>query len=275
MAQTLSVGDLTVHVEGQGPRTIVMVHGWPDTHALWDPQVAALREHYRCVRFTLPGFDKAHPRRVRQIDDTVADLLAVVDAVSPHQPVVLLLHDWGCVFGYALAERHPDRVSAIMGIDVGDAGSGEHLAGLGAKAKLMIAGYQLWLALAWNLGGKVGDGMTRRMASLLRAPGAPSTIGSWMNYPYHVQWTRGYPRMPASSQVPMLFVYGTRKPFMFHSEAWAKALASQPYNEVHAISANHWVSLNASAQFNALAMAWLDKLGSPRTVTTGSTGPSQ
>jgi len=260
MAEIQRVGDLTVHVEGQGPQTIVMVHGWPDTQALWDPQVAALRAHYRCVRFTLPGFDKAHPRRVRQLDEVVAELLAVLDAVSPHHPVVLLLHDWGCVFGYALANKYPDRVSAVIGIDVGDAASREHVASLSAKAKLMIAGYQMWLALAWNLGGAVGDRMTRRMAALLRAPGAPSAIGSWMNFPYHVQWTRGYPRTPFAPAMPMLFVYGTRKPFMFHSEAWAAALAGLPYSEVHALRANHWVSRNAAEQFNDLALGWLARL---------------
>lgn len=237
-----------------------MVHGWPDTQALWDPQVAAMREHYRCVRFTLPGFDKGHPRRVYQLEEIVAQLLAVVDAVSPHQPVVLLLHDWGCVFGYALASKHPDRISAIIGIDIGDAGSGEHVAALGVKAKLMVATYQLWLALAWNLGGAVGDWMTRRMASLMHSPGAPSTIGSWMNYPYHVQWTRGYPHKPFAPKVPMLFVYGKRKPFMFHSQAWCTTLAGRPHKEVHALRSSHWVSNSVAAEFNALALVWLISL---------------
>lgn len=263
-ATTLTVGNLTVHVEGTGPQTVVMVHGWPDTQALWDPQVAAMREHYRCVRFTLPGFDKRHPRRVYPLEDVVAQLLAVLDAVSPHQPVVLLLHDWGCVFGYALASRHPDRVSAIIGIDIGDAGSREHVAALGVKAKWMVVAYQLWLALAWNLGGAAGDWMTRRMAALLHAPGTPATIGSWMNYPYHVQWTRGYPRKPFSPTVPMLFVYGTHKPFMFHSQAWCTAVAASPHSAVHALRSNHWVSSYAAAEFNTLALAWLDSLGPKR-----------
>ena len=39
-----------------------MVHGWPDTYRLWDGQVEALKDRYRCVRFTLPGFDAAQPR---------------------------------------------------------------------------------------------------------------------------------------------------------------------------------------------------------------------
>ena len=48
--------DVELLVEGAGERAIVMVHGWPDTHRLWDGQVAALKNRYLCVRFTLPGF---------------------------------------------------------------------------------------------------------------------------------------------------------------------------------------------------------------------------
>ncbi len=51
------IAGLDVTLEGDGARTVVMLHGWPDTQALWAPQVAALRTHARCVRFTLPGFD--------------------------------------------------------------------------------------------------------------------------------------------------------------------------------------------------------------------------
>ena len=56
------IDDVEVHVEGEGAETIVMVHGWPDTYRLWDSAVAALKDRYRCVRFTLPGFDAAKPR---------------------------------------------------------------------------------------------------------------------------------------------------------------------------------------------------------------------
>ena len=51
------IDGIDVRAEGQGPRTVVMVHGWPDTYRVWDAQVAALQGQYRCVRFTLPGFD--------------------------------------------------------------------------------------------------------------------------------------------------------------------------------------------------------------------------
>ena len=103
-------------------------------------------------------------------------------------PVVLLLHDWGCLYGYQFAMRYPELVERIVGVDIGDAGSRAHLEELGWHGKLVIAAYQNWLALAWRIGGGVGDAMSRAMARLLRCPTDPKAIGAHMAYPYAVRW---------------------------------------------------------------------------------------
>src|SRR5450830_1046757 len=105
--QLLVVNDTEVYLHGQGNHTIVMFHGWPDSYRLWDGMVDALAPQYRCARFTLPGFEMLATGKQRSLNEMTAQLLAIVDAVSPHQPVTLLLHDWGCIFGYELAMRHP------------------------------------------------------------------------------------------------------------------------------------------------------------------------
>jgi len=255
MNHTQTIDGVEVRIDGSGPRTLVMIHGWPDTAALWEPQVQAFAEECRCVRFTLPGFDRAHPRRVYPIEEIVATLHHIVTTVSPGQPVTVLMHDWGCVFGYRFIDAHPDLVAAVIALDVGDAGSREHLAALGLRAKLAVAAYQLWLALAWHLPTALGDWMTRKMAGWLRAPGPVANIGAHMNYPYHVQWTQGYRSRPFQPPAPMLFVYGQRKPFMFHSHAWATSLATRPQCKVEGLPCGHWVS--RTAQFNGLALGWL------------------
>ena len=53
--ETTAVQGTEVWIEGQGAQNILMIHGWPDTHKLWDGTVQALQGQYRCVRFTLPG----------------------------------------------------------------------------------------------------------------------------------------------------------------------------------------------------------------------------
>ncbi|MEZ5658355.1 MAG: alpha/beta hydrolase [Burkholderiaceae bacterium] len=233
--QRWPIDPVEVLVEGQGEQTILMIHGWPDTLALWDAQVAALSRRYRCARFTLPGFaGTARQAQAWSLNEITALIGRIVEALNPGGPVILLVHDWGALFGYHFIMSHPQRVSRLIGLDIGDAGSADHVRSLGIREKAMVAGYQLWLALAWRLGGALGDRMTRAMARWLRAPGEPATIGARMNYPYDITWFRSHGSyrhvrgLKLPLPVPMLFVYGERKPFMFHSQPWLDSLATQP-----------------------------------------------
>ena len=90
----MRVNGVEVLVEGAGRQAVVMIHGWPDTLRLWDGQVAALQDRYRCVRFTLPGFDKNERRKAYTLDELIAFMDEVIERVSPGKPVILMLHDW-------------------------------------------------------------------------------------------------------------------------------------------------------------------------------------
>ena len=199
---------------------------------------------------------RGRPRRIYGIDEIVATFRQEVDAVSPDRPVTLL-HDWGCVFGYPFAQAHPERVEAVVGVDVGDAGSRAHLAGLGLGDKVGMAAYQLCLVLAWHLPVAWGDALTRRIALGL-SPGDMAKVGAQMNYPYVVQWTRGYGRDPFVPRCQMLFVYGSRKPFMFHSAGWPETMRATPGGQALALETGHWVTHQGAADFNAALLRWLE-----------------
>ncbi|HSV53893.1 MAG TPA: alpha/beta fold hydrolase [Burkholderiaceae bacterium] len=263
--QQLAVDGIKVFIEGEGPQTVVMIHGWPDTHRLWDAQVALLRGSHRCVRFTLPGFDVARPPRPQSLAQMVALFRNIVDRVSPDQPVTLLLHDWGAIFGYQFAAQHRDRVARIIGVDVGDTNSGAYLKSLGFKAKWMIFAYQVWLAIAWLMAWKLGGSfaglanrMTRRMASAIRCKTDPAQIGWQMNYPYHMQWTGGFrDALQFVPHCPMLYIYGKRKPFMFQSPQWLEKIAGLPGCAVHDFATGHWVMVHKPDAFNRCIAEWL------------------
>lgn len=266
-AATLVVDGVEVVVEGHGDEALLMVHGWPDTAALWDAQVAALAPAWRCVRFTLPGFDAAHGPRPVPLAHSVALLGRIADAVSPGRPVSLLLHDWGCAYGYLYALHAPARVRRIVGVDVGDAGSAAHARSLTAVDKVLVAGYQLWLALAWHLGGGAGNAMSRVLARLAGAPGGTAHVGWAMNYPYSLLWRGRYAPLLQAMQrfepaVPMLFVHGRRKPLMFHSPSWAAALSQRPGCRVLGLDTGHWPMAEQPAAFNAAVRGWLAGPGS-------------
>ena len=251
--------------EGDGPQTVVCIHGWPDTHHLWDDTVAALKSQHRCVRFTLPGFEGPPQGSALSLEELTARLLAIVDAVSPGKPVTLLLHDWGCVFGYELAARHPERVARIVAVDIGDARSPEFLKSLSATHMLMLVAYQVWLAKCWLVGRfvstRLANSMTRWMARMMRCPASPDSIHWHMNYPYAMTWFGlggGLRRLKNyKPHCPMLYLYGQCKPFMFHSPQWLERLNAAPASQTQKFQAGHWVMLDKPQEFVGAVQGWL------------------
>ena len=250
-----------VIVEGAGPRTIVMIHGWPDTHRLWDGQVAALKDRYRCVRFTLPGFDPSPGARAYSFNELLEAIRRVIENAAAGGKVTLLLHDWGCFLGYQLAMRHPELVERVIGVDIGDAGSRSHRAELGLSGRLKVVAYQVWLALAWRIGGQAGNAMARWMARVARCPTDPRTIGAQMGYLYALRWLNVAGGLHGirvfDPHTPMLFIYGERKRFMFHSRDWTERLAARAGSRVVGFPTGHWVMMEEPRGFNHALLSWL------------------
>ena len=252
--------DVELHVEGSGAETIVMVHGWPDTWRLWDSQVEALKGRYRCVRYTLPGFDRATPRRAYPLGELLEHLKGVVEQYCPTGRAILMLHDWGCVLGYDFAMRHPQLVSRIVGVDIGDPASWRRSAT--AREKFLALAYQVWLALAWMIGGGLGDWMTRALARLAKCPSDAAAANSGMNYPYFLLWFGS--RESFRGQLhrfkppcPILFIYGRRKLIQFHARSWADELRNDPANRVEEFDTGHWVMSELPERFNQVVGSWL------------------
>jgi pimeloyl-ACP methyl ester carboxylesterase len=55
----------------------------------------------------------------------------------------------------------------------------------------------------------------------------------------------------------MLFVYGERKPFMFHSRRWLDKLSNQPGSAVLGLPYGHWVMISRPQAFHTGVRAWL------------------
>lgn len=254
----MKVGDVEVRVEGSGPETILMIHGWPDTERLWDGTVDALKGQYRCARFTLPGFTDPDATRGWLLEDLSALVDAIVtELVGPQGKVILLLHDWGCMVGYQYQVRRPQRVAKVIGVDVGDPLSLRKE--LTRRGMAMVLGYQLWLAAAWKIRGPLGDGMTRFMARRLRYLGDMGAVSSAMCWPYWMVWFGGWRGevRPFLPDCPMFYLYARRKPLMFHAQSWLEALQARPGNRVQGFDTGHWIMLADPAGFNGAIAQWL------------------
>ncbi|EOM75689.1 alpha/beta fold hydrolase [Rhodococcus rhodnii] len=114
--------DLAVVVEGNPDgETLVLVHGWPDTHGMWGGVVERLGDRFRIVRFDNRGAgESSAPKGVEwySLGHLAADLFAVIEAVSPDAPVHVLAHDWGSVAVWeAVCEPGaPERIASFTSV---------------------------------------------------------------------------------------------------------------------------------------------------------------
>ncbi|BDB42022.1 MULTISPECIES: SDR family oxidoreductase [Mycobacterium] len=113
---------IAVYEDGnrEGP-TVVLVHGWPDSHALWDGVVPLLAQRFRIVRYDNRGVGlSSAPKPVSAY--TMAryadDFAAVIAELSPGQPVHVLAHDWGSVgvWEYLARPGASDRVATFTSV---------------------------------------------------------------------------------------------------------------------------------------------------------------
>jgi NAD(P)-dependent dehydrogenase (short-subunit alcohol dehydrogenase family)/pimeloyl-ACP methyl ester carboxylesterase len=101
--------------------TVVLVHGWPDTHSMWDELVAELSPTLHTVAYDVRGMGRSlAPDRADAflLSELALDLGAVIDAVSPDQRVHLIGHDWGAFQSWE-AVCQPgatDRIASLTAI---------------------------------------------------------------------------------------------------------------------------------------------------------------
>ncbi|HUM51916.1 MAG TPA: alpha/beta hydrolase [Chitinophagales bacterium] len=257
MKKTIDVQGTTVHINGEGKSVIVMIHGWPDTHEIWQKQVDYFRKDYTCVTFTLPGFEKNDSRKYT-LDNIIERIKTIVDTVSPTEKVILMVHDWGCVFGYEYAMRYPEKIEKMVAIDVGDASSKEFRETLSMKQQLMVFSYQITLALGWLL---KSDFIHKTMAKGLQARSNFENIHAGMGLPYAMRWLSANGGMQTLKKIeptfPFFYTYGLKKPFLFQTEKWLKELQENPENKVQAFNCSHWVMVDKADEFNAAVKNWL------------------
>ncbi len=262
MKKTIQVGNTQVFLEGSGPSTIVMLHGWPDTHESWRHQIDFFKAGYVCVSFTMPGFSPGD-RSDYSVGDVVERIREIVDAVSPNDKVILLAHDWGCVFGYEYAMRYSDRVEKMIGMDVGDADSQELQQSLSIAGKLMLFTYQIILAISFIVPRALGTAMAKMVARGLQAKSNRENIHAGMSMPYAMRWfgrNGGLTNLlPVEPPFPFYYAYATQKPMMFHSPQWLQRLLRNPANKVQAFDCAHWIMIDKADEFNAAAAKWLSE----------------
>jgi NAD(P)-dependent dehydrogenase (short-subunit alcohol dehydrogenase family)/pimeloyl-ACP methyl ester carboxylesterase len=113
---------LAVFEQGDpGKPTVLLVHGYPDTHLMWSDVAARLAEDFHVVSYDTRGAGKTTaPSSLDgyRLEPLGRDLMAVADAVSPDRPVHVVAHDWGSIQAWeAVTEpANADRIASYTSI---------------------------------------------------------------------------------------------------------------------------------------------------------------
>src|SRR5256714_3011019 len=95
---------------------IVFLHGVPTPSYLWRNIIPHLLPYGRCLApdYVGMGYSAPAPDGKYRFFDHQRYLDAWFDALGINRNVILVVHDWGSALGFAWAQRHPDRVKAIV-----------------------------------------------------------------------------------------------------------------------------------------------------------------
>jgi len=110
----MSPSKLASRIDGPaGAPHVTFSHSLASDLRMWDPQVAALRDSYRMLRFDTRGHgNSAVPSAPYSLGDLVGDVVALLDDNGVDQTHFVGL-SMGGMIAQGLALEHPDRVASI------------------------------------------------------------------------------------------------------------------------------------------------------------------
>lgn len=113
---------MTFDVTDSGPtdgEVVVLLHGFPQDRTAWDGVRPALNDAgLRTVAPDQRGYSPgARPpgRTAYTMEELCADTVALIDAAGADRAHVVG-HDWGGALAWALADRHPDRITSLTSL---------------------------------------------------------------------------------------------------------------------------------------------------------------
>jgi pimeloyl-ACP methyl ester carboxylesterase len=280
------VGDVRLHYAecGEGPRLVVLLHGFPECWYSWRHQLKALGARYRVVAPDLRGYNLSDkPERVEdyQVKRLVDDVTGLIRHLG-HREAAVVGHDWGAAVAWAVAQHFPDYVWKLAALQVPPPA-------IWAKNLSLRQLLRSWYMFFFQL-PRVPEWWMRRddfsgIAKMFRATSRPGTftdadidfyksalkepdaLTAAVNY-YRANLrsflTRrsddGQIRKHERIRVPTLFIFGERDMAILPETAAGVAdYVNAPYTELRLARANHWVQQEYPSEVNAALLNFLDE----------------
>jgi haloalkane dehalogenase len=110
------LGTTMAYVDTGAGDPIVFLHGNPTPSYLWRNIIPHLLPFGRCLApdYVGMGNSGAAPDGGYRLVDHQRYLDAWFEALDLRRNVILVVHDWGSALGFSWAQRHPERVKAIV-----------------------------------------------------------------------------------------------------------------------------------------------------------------
>ena len=247
-----------------GAPAVLLVHGYPDTRAVWRDVIPRLAADHHVIAFDLRGAgDSTRPRGDAAYDlaELADDVAAVIDAVVPAGGVHVVGHDWGSIIAWELCTtaRADGRVASLTSISGPCLDHVGHWVRRGRRAELARQAASSWYiaalcvpgfpALAWPwLAPRWPALLARGEAGAADAPGAldaaPTLATDGVTgaalYRRNILARLRRPRPDAHARVPVQLIVPARDRFVGPAMVAQAARWAPDLVERH-VDAGHWV----------------------------------
>ena len=263
----VTVNGLSFHVvdEGSGP-PVLLLHGFPDSSALWRHQIPALVDAgHRVIAPDLRGFGASdRPEGVGEyaMPTLIGDVVGILDALGVERADVVG-HDWGAAIGWTLASLLPQRVQRYVALSVGR--STDYFADMHQRE-------MSWYMLLFLFEGVAEVALRRADWALLRAwmrdpvdieryvadlsrPGALTAALNYYRANLPVEMLAGVSEVPAVPAVtcPVLGVWSDGDIGCGEAQMLAsQRIVAGPWRYHRITGAGHWIPLDAPDELATL-----------------------
>ncbi|MCG2633497.1 MAG: alpha/beta hydrolase [Gammaproteobacteria bacterium] len=117
---TANLGEVRLHyvVAGESDKTLVLLHGWPQTWHEWHRLIPELARNFRVIAPDLRGLgDSSRPTGGYDKKTVALDVIQLLEQLDCKR-IQLVGHDWGGAVAYALAAQRPEWVERLAVLDI-------------------------------------------------------------------------------------------------------------------------------------------------------------
>ncbi|MFK7738560.1 MAG: alpha/beta fold hydrolase [Pirellulaceae bacterium] len=250
---------LSVVTSGSGP-ALMLVHGFPLDHRMWDEQLAQLSKRFRVICPELRGFGASTLAEGAsyRIGDLAEDLEFVGHSLAHDEPIALCGLSMGGYVAFEYWARHPERLSQLVltstrpGLDADAAKAGRRMMAekaLSAGTPAAVEGLDEKL-----LAAKSADHIRQKTLEMMRSV-APEAIVAAQTAMVH---RAGFEERLSEIQVPTLVLTGEQDQLAppGPSKEWAAMIPKARFQSLP--DCGHLSPIEQPELFNQALVQFLD-----------------